>query len=219
MVSFRLLLATFLFACGGMAKGQSNYYESEGDAFSGGIVAGLNLAQVDGDLYFGYTKPGLVAGFFVRANLKEKLSADIELLYDQKGSIGDAMVESLYAGTYIARCHIGLDYVSVPVTLQYRLKAVTFEGGVSYSRLIRTKEWIVATPSVVIDEEKNRFGNSDVCGIIGVSRTLYGNFIANVRFQYSLVSIRPIDRVPEGYGYGTTGQLNNLFSFRIMYVF
>lgn len=180
-------------------------------------MAGLNLAQVDGDLYFGYTKPGVVAGFFVQIQLREKLKAALELLYMQKGSIGDAEVESLYLGSYVARCHIGLNYVSVPVTVKYQLPAFELEGGIAYARLIKTDEWIVATPSVAIDEDKNRFNKSDISGIIGASREVYKSITVGIRYQYSLVPIRPIDRVPAGYGYGSAGQLNNLFSFRLMY--
>lgn len=195
---------------------QSSYYQDEEDVFTGGVIAGLNLAQVDGDLYFGYTKPGLVAGFFVQIQVRKQLKVGFELLYSQKGSIGDAEVESLYLGSYTARCHIGLNYVSVPVTVKYQLPAFELEGGFAYARLIKTNEWIVATPSVAIDEDKNRFNKSDINGIIGVSREVYNNISVGIRYQYSLMSIRPIERVPAGYGFGSSGQLNNLFSCRVM---
>ena len=43
--------------------------------FDGGILAGFNGAQVEGDTYKGYNKPGAVAGFYVQTDLAPAIFA------------------------------------------------------------------------------------------------------------------------------------------------
>jgi hypothetical protein len=187
--------------------------------FVGGLSGGINLAQVDGDRYFGFNKPGVSAGGFVRINFTTRWSACLEFLYSQKGSRGDAYIESSYFGTYVARCHIGLNYIEVPVTLQLRNKFFNSEAGLSYARLVKTSEWIVVQPSVPINEVTNRFNTSDFNYVFGISRRVHKHILVNARYQYSIASIRPSDRIPQGYGYGSRGQFNNLVSLRLLYEF
>lgn len=191
--------------------------DDELKTFTGGAVLGLNLSQVDGDRYFGYYKPGISAGGFVSIHFTEHLSAQAELLYSQKGSHGDAVIESPYAGTSISQCHIGLSYVEVPLLLQYKYKSFVAEAGGSYAVLVRTNEWILEPQSLYIDKEGNRFNATDVNYIFGLRRQIWTRLHANIRFQYSLFSIRPVERVPVGYSWGSRGQFNNLLSVRLLY--
>lgn len=193
-------------------------YMEDVKAFSGGIAAGVNLAQVDGDKYFGYNKPGISAGVFVQIHFTSKFGAGMDILYSQKGSTGDAVMGDPLGSTSISRCHIGLSYVEVPFVFQYQFSSLMLEAGASYSRLLRTNEWIVEGQSLYIDKDANRFDNTDINYVFGVNRKVYKQLYANVRFQYSVLSIRPLERVPVGYGYGSKGQFNNLFSIRFMYV-
>jgi len=214
-----ILLCLTAFVRSSVVHAQANMYEDELKTFTGGIALGLNLAQVDGDMYFGYNKPGISSGCFVRVHFTPRLSVGMELLYTQKGSNGDAVIESPFMGTYVAKCHIGLSYVEVPVTIQYKYANFTAEAGASYARLVKTNEWILVEPSVPVSPVLNRFNGDDLEYVFGLSRKVYKNLIANIRFQYSIVSIRPTDRVPPGYAYGTKGQFNNLFCARLLYEF
>lgn len=212
-----LALLPALLAATQNAYARSSWYEEEVKTFTGGFAAGLNLAQVDGDLYFGYNKPGLSAGGFVRVHFNQQWSACGELLFSQKGSRGNAVIESPYMGTYVARCNIGLSYLEAPVTIQYDFGAFSLETGVSYAVLLKTNEWILAQQQPVISEVGNRFNSTDLDFIAGASRKLYKHWYLNVRFQYSLVPMRPYERIPAGYGWGTSGQFNNLFCVRLLY--
>ncbi len=213
-----LLLSVFMvFAFGRVLYAQSNFYEEEFNSFSGGALIGLNLAQVDGDRYFGYNKPGLSAGVFVNVQLSAKWGFGIEMLYSQKGSRGDAVVESVYAGTYVAQCQIGLNYVELPVVVRYKKDKYVGEAGVSYARLVKTKETILEPQPLYIDADRNRFASTDLNYVLGVGRHLHKHIYCGVRFHYSIVSIRPAERIPIGYGYGKEGQFNNLFSLRLIY--
>jgi hypothetical protein len=213
-----LLLSVILApASGNILYAQSNFYEEEYKSFSGGALIGLNLTQVDGDRYFGYNKPGLAAGVFVNVQLTAKWGFGIEMLYSQKGSRGDAVVESVYAGTYVAQCHIGLNYVELPVVVRYKKEKYVGEVGVSYARLVKTRETILEPQPLYIDAERNRFASTDLNYVLGVARHIYKHIYCGVRFHYSIASIRPAERIPIGYGYGNKGQFNNLFSVRLIY--
>ncbi len=192
-------------------------YMEEVKPFTGGPLAGLNLTQVDGDMYFGYSKPGLTIGGFVRAHFTERISGSMELLFSQKGSKGIAEVDDPFLGKYTARCNIGLNYVEVPVTVRYEVAGIGGELGISYSRLIGAKEWILSQPPVAIDAESNRFEENGLDYILGISKRMNKRVQLNARFQYSAIAIRPFSRVPAGYAWGEKGQFNNLFSIRVVY--
>ncbi|MBX2904388.1 MAG: outer membrane beta-barrel protein [Taibaiella sp.] len=211
------MFAFFLSFTTGFVRAQENYYLDDPQRFTGGLVAGVNLAQVDGDMYFGYTKMGFSGGAFVKMGLASRLLLSTELLFSQKGSKGNAVLGTPLTGTSTAICYIGLSYVEAPVTLQYKFPMFTLEAGASWSYLVRTREWIEAQPSVVINEENNRFEKMGLDYVFGASRKLSKHVVASLRYQYSMIPIRPTARVPFGYSYGTKGQFNNLFGFRLQY--
>jgi len=53
--------------------------------------------------------------------------------------------------------------------------------------------------------------------IVGGNYHIGGHWYLNARFAYSLMTIREPQLVPQGYGGGN--QANNLFTFRLMYLF
>ncbi len=185
--------------------------------FTGGLAAGINFCQVDGDRYFGYRKPGIVAGGFAGIHFNERISAQMELLFSQKGSEGIAHVDLYPQGMLSSRCHIGLSYVELPVLLQYHYKSYVIEGGGSYAVLVRTNEWILEPQELYIDKEASRFNTTDISLVTGVGRNVYKQLGVQVRFRYSLLPIRPNERIPAGYGWGTKGQFNNLLTVRMSY--
>jgi hypothetical protein len=201
-----------------------NYYEETPKVFDGGLILGINFTQVDGDTYYGYQKVGLTAGGVVYVHFNDVYGATIELLYSQKGSRGQLVTESPTLGTYVEKYYMNLNYVEVPVTLHMKVHSTKFgtfdiEGGGSYARLIKTKEWLEIDQPVVIDPVRNSFNTMDINYVLGVGRKIYKHWNANIRFQYSVLSIRPVERVPYGYSWGDEGQFNNMFTFRLMYLF
>lgn len=198
------------------AYAQDGYPEDR--TFSGSLVFGANASQVDGDSYYGYHKLGLHTGAGVSARFTDEFGAGMELLYTRKGSVGQTIIESPTIGTYVYKYFMKLNYVEVPFTIHFRYKIVEIEAGISYSRLIKADEWVEADRPVYIDPIKNRYNTNDVDYLFGVSRQVYKKLFVNVRYQYSITSIRPADRIPYGYGYGNKGQFNNLFNFRLVYI-
>lgn len=54
--------------------------------FGGGLLAGLNISQIDGDQAHGYRQPGLYLGGFLTYRLQERLALQPELVFEQLGS-------------------------------------------------------------------------------------------------------------------------------------
>ena len=201
------------------AAAQSNYFMEEPKVFNGGLVLGANFTQVDGDSFYGYNKVGLNAGGVVYIHFTPIIGVSMELLYSQKGSRGELVTGSPILGTYVQKYFMTLNYVEVPLTFHVISHSFDLEAGLSYAYLIKSSEWVESDPPVVIDPVLNRFNTTDFEYIFGLSRRLYKKLYGNIRFQYSILDIRPTDRVPIGFSYGTAGQFNNLFNFRLMYLF
>lgn len=195
------------------------YYEEEPKVFTGGLILGINFTQIDGDTYFGYHKVGLQAGGVVYVHFTKVFGASMELVYSQKGSRGESVQQSSGIGTYVTKYFMNVNYAEVPVTLHAIYRKFDIEAGLSYARLINSKEWVLADRTVNIDPDQNRFNTTDVDWVAGLGRQVYKQLYANVRFQYSFTSIRPPERIPVGFGYGNYGQFNNMLTFRLMYMF
>ncbi len=213
-----LIYFLWLLFIGYTCLGQSGSSD-EPKVFSGGLILGCNFTQVDGDTYFGYHKLGLNAGGVVYVHFTEKLGASMELLYSQKGSRGEDIAWSPAFGNFVAKYFMDLNYVEVPLTLHYIYHDYDIEAGISYARLITSDEWIQSDRYVIIDPELNRFNTSDLNYIFGATHKLYQKLYINARFQYSIIPMRPMDRVPSGFGYANAGQFNNLLNLRLLYMF
>lgn len=219
MFRWSALLVLFCLAGALNVPAQSNYYEEEPKVFEGGLILGAVFSQIDGDTYFGYHKVGVNFGGRVYAHFTPVFGASLEIQYAQKGSRGEAVLESPTIGTYVTKYYMNVNYVELPLTLHAILHTIDLEGGVSYARLVRSKEWILADKPVVIDPEKARFNTDEIGYVFGIGRRVYKGLHANLRFQYSMMSIRPPERIPTNQGYGNIGQFSNLFNFRLIYLF
>ena len=203
-------------------RAQDNLYTQEGrdnKTFTAALLLGLNFSQVDGDSYYGYHKVGLNTGAQVIANITGHFGISMELLYSRKGSRAVVVTESAAWGTYIWKYYMDVNYIEVPIMLHFMSHKYDLELGASYARLINSNEYVVSDQPVVISPDANRFNTSDVDFTVGRTRKIYKQLYVNMRYQYSLISIRPIERIPIGYSYGNTGQFNNLFNLRVAYVF
>jgi hypothetical protein len=216
-INFVLLF--FLLFVAGQVSAQSEFFLGDPKVFTCGLLVGANFTQVDGDDYFGYHRVGLNVGGIVYVHFSKSFSASMELLYSQKGSRGEDIIESSAIGTYVTKYYMNLNYVEIPVMLHYTYHRYDIEAGASYAYLVKSDEWVLADQPVNIDPVANAFNKTDLEYIFGLSYRLYKNLYANARFQYSIVSTRSPERIPQGYGYGNQGQFNNMFGLRFMYLF
>lgn len=197
------------------AQNTDGFYIEEPRTFYGGLLAGANFSQVDGDNFAGYHKVGLNLGGIVYTHLAEKLAASLEILYSQKGSRSNREQATATRGI-ITKYTINLNYVEVPLMLNYfdRRKS-HFGGGFSYSQLINSKE-DVQTSLGPVATDSFKFKKMDLNIVLGGNLHLVKGLFLNLRFQYSLISIR--NNIPPEFG-NRGVQYNNLWTVRLMYLF
>ncbi len=203
------------------AQNPADYYEEVPRTFYGGLIAGANFTQVDGDNYAGYHKTGMNVGGIVYTKFDEHLAASIEILYSQKGARGHYAQEN---GNHnlVDGYKVTLNYAEVPLQLCYFDKRRShFGAGISIARLVSTKEEGKLNGADFADFDKYPFKKMDYQFIIGGSLHLWQGLFLNARFQYSLVPVRKGERgkdLPAEFA-GRDEQYNNMWTVRVMYLF
>lgn len=188
----------------------------------GGIVAGIDAAQVDGDDYAGYHKVGFNGGFYGQIPISKIFFASMEILYVQDGGKSPT-----YPGQVLAFSS-QFSYAQVPAIFHYQGKEAFNVGvGFEYGRLVSQKVFVdqIEQPKYPVFSNKPTNYELDSAGVILLRRDwrvvadanyqFTKNFMVNVRFSYSLV--------PFGYNLGSNfinrGLYHNVLTFRLMYVF
>lgn len=185
--------------------------------FNGGVFIGGDVSQVDGDNNAGFHKFGYLAGALVSLRVSPHSSFQMEIGYIQKGSRINADSLTNTGNTYLMRFH----YLEVPLLYQYTFaKRFSWEAGPAMDVLLGSLE------------EANGFETQStvplrpvtLAGIAGVSGFITRHLKANLRLNYSLLSIRDISGmhiIPSSYRhiFFETGQYNNVISFSIMWYF
>jgi len=190
--------------------------ELSAQRFLGGISAGINLTQVDGDDYYGFHKVGLNIGpmVIIPFGKNKKWSVSMELLYSQKGSHHSGNTDTT---TYTLK----LDYVEIPVLVHFTDKRLISGGvGFSYGQRVNYKE----TKNTFYDSlytYKSGLLNFDVSVVADLQIRLWNRLWADLRYQYSIVRLREVEithpddpKNPE-----TRYQFNNVITIRLCWVF
>lgn len=177
--------------------------------FTVGVKAGLSTSQVEGDTYGGFDKAGFVGGIYVTGKINEKWTSTMEMIFIQKGSKHNSDPDN---GDY-SYYYLGLNYIEVPLLLQYHQKKFTFEAGPAFGYLISNSEF-------------NEFGEvfmpvpfetTEISAGFGITYRIINNLSMNWRYTNSLLPIRQ-------YQSGATrwnnpGQRNNVLAFTLTYEF
>ncbi len=172
--------------------------------FSGGMIAGMSVSQVDGDSYGGYNKAGLVLGAFVRRDFKKKMSGQIELKYIGKGSTSGNPKDYNYTKLYDLRLH----YIVIPVLFQYEIvNNLRVEGGPGFGFLLKSVE---QNEQGVMPDSKP-FNKFELSGALGVDYAFWERFNLNIRFSYSMLPVR--SHAGDATYYANRGQYNNVLEF------
>lgn len=150
--------------------------------FKGGVLAGVNASQIDGDTWAGFYKGGLVAGAFVYTDLQDKFGAQLEIKYSAKGSAPDP-------DSYDAGKKIRLNYIDVPVLGTYEvINNLKLQAGLSINYLFNAEyhdgAWFNNWPP---GEEPSQF---ETALIFGLNYRFFQRFDFNLRYGYSLFPVR-----------------------------
>jgi hypothetical protein len=177
--------------------------------FVAGVKAGLSTSQVEGDTYGGFDKAGLDAGIYVNGKLKEKWTAQMEIIFIQKGSKHNSNAENNDYTYY----YLGLNYIEVPVLFQYHQKKFLIEAGPAFGYLINSKEYnengevFMALP----------FNSYEISAGLGISYAITKNLSIDWRYSNSLMAIRGFQS--GGHRWNNPGQRNNVMAFTLNYQF
>jgi hypothetical protein len=184
--------------------------------FHGGLLAGFTATQVDGDTYGGYNKAGLQGGVFVNARLSDLFNAQLEIKYTGKGA--KKPVTSSDPDVYTLTLH----YIDMPLLTSVKVKQIgSVELGVvpAYLFSAQGEDNGGKFPSDYLVS----FKKFDISSLIGININLFPKLWLNLRYTYSLTSIRP-EEYPNGYytWFGRlfgqkTGQYNNCLLMGIYY--
>ncbi len=155
---------------------------TQAQRFQGGITAGFNMSQLDGDRLAGYNQIGLIGGLRASAQLAEKWNLTLELLYSQAGSDRSRSDDpsSIYD-------NIRLNMVEAPVFVSFTdWKFRVYLGG-SYSRLINYK----VIDAVGEDITDNQTFNPDLFSLVlGATFHFSEKFGLDVRWSKHLNSLQ-----------------------------
>lgn len=213
-INFIAFIISMLFIDKSLA--QNNYYEDSKRTFYGGLVGGFNFATIDNDDFTHYSKVGFNTGGIVYARFAEHIAGSMEILYSQKGRLSNTPVATGIGGVVFTRIYTNLNYVEVPVMINYFDRKKGILGvGLSYSRLLNSSEELSTDPPIYIDPSKYPFKPDDLELVIGGQIHLWDGLYLTIRFQFSTYEVR--DRVPTDFY--PTEQYNNLWVLRLMYLF
>jgi hypothetical protein len=176
--------------------------------FRGGIIAGINGSQVDGDHYAGYNKLGIMAGFFVYRPVSEKLDIQLEIKYMGKGASKKTTKSDLVQ--YKSQLH----YVEMPLLLHYKAsRKLGIEAGLGFGYLFSYAE--KDEYGEIPIEDAAKFNAFELSSIIGLRYNIKPFLALNLRYSYSIL---PILNSPGDITYFfNRGAYNNLFSIGVMY--
>jgi len=182
--------------------------------FLGGISVGANFTQVDGDQFYGFRHVGLNFGpmAILPFGKKKQWSVSMELLYSQKGSYHKGNTDTTYY-------HLNLNYIDIPVMVHFTDKEVISAGvGFCYGQLVGKKESTL--PDSIMVPNSN-FLPYDLSVLGEVSLRLWNRLWINVRYQYSMISLRTVT-YKDPYNQLNTWErkeYNNLITVRLTYIF
>ena len=147
------------------------------------------------------------------------------LLRDQKGAkqgkkYSDGQIDSITGITITGAYNLSLNYGEVPVMLYFTDKKLVSAGiGVSYARLMQVKEYEHGIDTHVT-ATSGEFKRDEFNILADVKLRVYKRFKLGFRYSYSLTPIRTREYFNVQHeSLGTFKQYNNMFTFRLTYVF
>ncbi len=174
-MKYRLCLLAMLFAFAGY---------SQKNAFKPYFQFGLSAAQVEGDAYGGFNKPGGVIGIFTERGFDKRWSGALGFQIAQKGSFKGPNSNQGDQSTY----RISLAYAEIPLSLKYRINQLQLFAGASFGVLFYAKESnqngeINGTPP---------FKRTEIATFLGASYDLNKRFFLSLSLGSSVLPIRDL---------------------------
>ncbi len=180
--------------------------------FGAYAYGGFVTSQVQGDALAGFDKSGLTGGLGITTIRNKKWGLGFELAFVQKGSQKKPNPDYDDYTTY----KMALQYLEVPVLLQYHRKKLSFFAGPTFGVLVGSKEYIngdlIPNPAP--------FNPVEFGAALGVAYSFHQHWDVSMRTQESIGSIRA---TPNNYAKGFlgrySGQYNTVLNLVLVYRF
>ncbi len=213
----KILPITLISLCTAVLHVRAQYDYTQAH-WTGGLLAGANISQVDGDGYKGYNKlspelggiiyipvPGLEFG-------QGCLAWSMEVLYSGQGASGFGSGN----GSFMQSQDIRLTYAALPLQLNYWRgpRKSIYGAGLAIGYLAASEEKIVTRSGQLYQFP---FRKIDVSFVATANFHLGAGFFITPRFQYSLLSIRK--KQQDLTAFGREDQFNNVVGLKLMYLF
>lgn len=120
------LIATVFFAHAAMAQ------------FHLGVKAGANITKIDGQSFKDEFNYGYLLGGFAEIGLGKNFGIQPEVLFNQYATKTDTSFSNVYNNAFRDRQNIKLNYLSIPVMLNYKLAGnfLTLQAGPQFGILM-----------------------------------------------------------------------------------
>ena len=193
--------------------------------FNAGFSAGLVASDIDGadtrDTDNDFHKLGFTVGGIVNTQLNKNNQFHFEINYIQKGSLQPP--DSLNNGYF----KIALGYIEIPILLKHqiyfnwkqkRINKFDIEGGVSYGRMIHSKE--IGNTNYVLPNAADYLNKNDISLLVGLDYNITKNIYFCLRYSNSVIPA--IKKNTANYGtlsVNTVNRGNNMvfqFSFKFL---
>jgi len=188
----------------------------------GAVIAGGNLSQVDGDEIFGFNKIGFNGGLAAMAPIGKNFQLSIEILYSKKGSNQGQQYKDVdsIGNVTTGEYKLNLNYLEVPVLFMYNDKDVITGGvGFSYARLVSIREYEHGQRVETTTLNGGPYNRNDFNILADVRFGIYKKLKFNLRYSYSLTSLRTREFEDLLGNTWSRNQFNNTITFRLIYMF
>ncbi|HCX99838.1 MAG TPA: hypothetical protein DG754_06835 [Bacteroidales bacterium] len=183
--------------------------------FTGGVLGGMAMTQVDGDGLGGYHRVGAVAGVWVSRSFSRTISVRTELKFIQKGSYRRFTDGG---GGTIGEYNLRLNYTEMPFLLEYHFRdnIIPF-AGISVGYLWKSIEKNDGYENPI--EDDTRFKKAELAAHAGVEYMLNSSFSLCATFSYSVLPVRRNTGDVIDFWTFNFGQFNNVLQLYLRYHF
>jgi hypothetical protein len=151
-----------------------------------GVKAGANISKVDGKSFKDQFRYGYSLGGFMEIRLGNKFVLQPEVLYNQYSSTLDSNYGNIYHNVFNGNSNIKLNYISVPIMLNYKLigSFLSLQAGPQVGILVDNSK-------TVLQNGANAFRKGDFSMLAGVQLKVL-NLRINGRYAIGLNNIADI---------------------------
>lgn len=185
-----------IFSLSGFSQAQQEVVQSFRPVLLGGVLG----AQLDGDTYSGYKKPGYYFGVGINRQLSKRIELEFDIVFLQKGVRANWALDSATRNSLNNHFSlIRLNYVEIPLAIRFSYKKFRWEAGSYFAYLIKNPPYDESENGMITDPN---FKNTDYGWLIGGGYKLKPSLLLNLRWEYSYVPIRDYYSSTQGIFHG-----------------